>query len=91
MSDESRVLPVTLELTPPLFAAVEGVSATTSTRIESELSNLLHELGVSARPLVELQLGDDEAPDRLVRLFVDRRACRFPAPTVAEALAYVEG
>ena len=91
MTEAAPVLPVTVALRPALFAAANAAAASVTQRVEAELSNLLDDLGVDNRPVVQLAVGDARAGTGLIGLFVDGRPCRFPRTNIAEAFAYVDG
>jgi flagellar biosynthesis component FlhA len=87
----ARDLPVTVALAPPLFGEVDAAADSTRERIEVEVSELLHELGLDRRPTVEFEATEGQVPAHVIRLSVAGRQCRFPWTTIAEALAYVDG
>ena len=83
MTEAAPLLPVTVRLTPALFAAADAGATSVTQRIEAELSDLLEDLGVAGRPEVQLEVDDDPATTDFVCLFVDGRRCRFPSTTIA--------
>jgi type III secretory pathway component EscV len=91
MTDNSRVLPVTVALTSPLFAIAVSAATPVRRRIEAELSELLNDLGVARRPAVDIRESDSSPTTSDIGLFVDGRRCRFPVAIIADAFAYVEG
>jgi type III secretory pathway component EscV len=90
MTEDALVLPLTVTLDPPLFAAVDGSAACVQRLIEADIAELLRDLGVPARPVVQLEASDSQLAGQLVSLSVGERPCPFPRTTIAEALAYVD-
>jgi type III secretory pathway component EscV len=85
-------LAVTVALASPLFASAPvQVAAPIRQRTEAELSALLRDLGLPAQLDVRVEMNDAPPAALPIRLHVDGRECRFPATTIAEALAYVTG
>jgi hypothetical protein len=91
MTTDAPTLPVTVTLAPTCFVAVESAADSVCRRVEVELSELTANLGVHARPVVELEADNATVADEFVRVFVHRVQCPFFRPALAEALAYAEG
>ena len=90
MNDQGLPLRVRVSLGAPFAAAREAGADTIRARIEADVAELLRDLGVPRSPSVELESLGEETTEP-IRVFVEGRPCRFPAPTIADALAYVEG
>ena len=84
-------LAVTVALASPLFASdpAQAAAAPIRQRTEAELSALLVVLGLPAQLDVRVEMSGASPATLPIRLYVDGRECRFPATTIAEALAYV--
>ena len=88
MTADGTVLPVTVALVEPLYAAA---TPPVRRRIEDELSALLADLGLGTAPAVELRADPAPRRNQMIRVEVAGRPCRLPRITAFEALAYVEG
>jgi type III secretory pathway component EscV len=84
-------LAVTVALASPIFAPARAraASARIRQRTEAELAALLRDLGLPAQLDVQVETSDAPPAALPIRLYVTGRECRFPAATIAEALAYV--
>ena len=66
-------------------ALTDAVRDVVVTRVEADLRDLLHGLGVYRRPIVELTA----SPSASMLVKVDGRSCAVPDMAVAQAFAYV--
>jgi hypothetical protein len=87
LTADGTSLPVLVTLAEPLCAAA---TAPVRRRIEDELSDLLRDLGMAAKPAVELRADSALPRKHLIRVEVAGRPCRLPRTSTFEALAYVE-
>jgi hypothetical protein len=90
VNEEAVTLGLTVALSPPLAALVEAAPAPVGARIETEVAEVLGDLGVAGRPTVEL-VPDVTVTHGPIALFVGGQRCRFAETTIAEALAYLDG
>jgi type III secretory pathway component EscV len=88
-----RPLPVVVELAQPAFEAVLGDAGgePAGQRIAEELTAVIAECGVAARP--EVRVVPASAPQRAqpIRVSVDGRRCLMPSWVLGEAMAYAVG
>ena len=88
-----RALPVVVELAPPAYEAVLGDAGgePAGQRIAEELTAVIAECGVAARP--QVRFVPATAPQRAqpIGVSVDGRRCLMPPWVLAEAMAYAIG
>jgi type III secretory pathway component EscV len=90
MATSVQALPVTVTLATPLLAQQADAQRGIEKRIEIELSELLDDLGIEARPNVRLEVDTGEGPHP-VSILVGGTPVWFPRETIAEAIAYADG
>lgn len=90
MATSVQALPITVTLAAPLFAQQANAQRAVEERIEVELSELLDNLSIEARPNVRCEVDTGQGPHPIA-IFVGGTRVWFPREIIAEASAYVDG
>lgn len=90
MATPVQALPITVTLAASLLAQQANAQRAIEKRIESELSELLGDLGIDAPPHVRFEVEVEEGP-HAISILVGGTPVRFPRDIIAEASAYVDG
>jgi type III secretory pathway component EscV len=91
MAVSVQTLPLTVMLAAPLLAQHANSQRMIRKRIEMEVSELLNDLGIDARPKVRLEVGTVLEGLNTISVLIDGRPLRFPREILSEATAYVDG
>lgn len=91
MTASVHLPPVNVSLTGPPLAEDSEAGQAIRKRIETEISGLLHDLGIDAQPQVQIEMRAETAGRHSVSLSVGGAPVRFPREIIAEASAYVDG
>jgi hypothetical protein len=84
-------VPVTVTVGEPLAGAVLPVADEAACAVAEHLAAVLADLGLPARPAVQVRVDAGSGADEPVRIDVAGRPCRFPSRLLPEVLAYVDG
>lgn len=91
MASDVQVVPVTVAVTPAIFSMLGPALDAPARRVEAELSELASDLRLDVRPAVEVVEGTSEGAHDLLQLSVRGAPLPFFRPSLADAVAYVEG
>jgi type III secretion protein V len=90
MATSVQALPITVTLAAPVLDQQPEGQRAIEKRIEIELSELLDDLGIEARPNVRVEVDTGGGPHP-VSILMRGTPVWFPRETIAEASAYVDG